>query len=111
MTKKKNLKILVLFEVNEPPAADEEYERLMKEQEDWFTEGHVVATLRENEHVVHFGAIEKHPRELIDLVERVAPDLVWNRRSPSAATATSRATSSASSSCSGSPTPAAATAA
>ena len=76
--KKKHLKILVLFEVNEAPAAAEEYERLMKEEEDWFTEGHVVATLRENDHEVHLGPIHRHPREVTDLVEKIQPDLVWN---------------------------------
>lgn len=76
--KKKPLKILVLFEVNEPPDADEVYERYMKTEEDWFTEGHVVATLRENGHELHLGAIYRHPREVIDHVERVKPDLVWN---------------------------------
>jgi len=76
--KKKPLKILVLFEVNETPSALEEYERLMKEEEAWFTEGHVVATLRENGHQIQLGPIHKHPRELIELVEQVEPDLVWN---------------------------------
>jgi D-alanine-D-alanine ligase len=31
-----------------------------------------------NGHEVHLGAIYKHPREVIDLVERIRPDLVWN---------------------------------
>lgn len=76
--KKKPLRILVLFEVNEPPQADEVYERYMTTEEDWFTEGHVVATLRENGHEVRLGAIHRHPREVIEHVERAAPDLVWN---------------------------------
>jgi len=78
MTKKKSLKILVLFEVNEPPEASDVYEEYMKTQEDWFTEGHVVATLRENGHDVHLGPIHQHPREVMDWIDRVQPDLVWN---------------------------------
>lgn len=76
--KKKQFKILVLFEVNDPRSPDEVYEHYMKTEEDWFTEGHVVATLRENGHEVHLGAIHLHPREVIEHVERVQPDLVWN---------------------------------
>ena len=76
--KKKQFKILVLFEVNDPRSPDEVYERYMKTEEDWFTEGHVVATLRENGHDVHLGAIYQHPGEVIEHVERVRPDLVWN---------------------------------
>ncbi|MCZ6788149.1 MAG: ATP-grasp domain-containing protein [Planctomycetota bacterium] len=75
---KKRLRVLLMFEVNEPPARDAEYERLMETDETWFTEGHVLATLRENGHEVHLGAIYQHPREVIDLVERIEPDLVWN---------------------------------
>ncbi len=80
MTKavKKRIKILVLFEVLEPPAPDREYERRMKEEDDWLTEGHVVTTLKAAGHEVHLGAIYKHPREVMDLVERIHPDLVWN---------------------------------
>lgn len=76
--KRKPLKILVMFEVDGPPATDEEYERFMATEETWATEGHVVASLRENGHEVHLGGIYEHPREVIDLVERVKPDLVWN---------------------------------
>ncbi len=75
---KKRLRILVLFEVHDRPAPDEEYERRMREEPDWRTEGHVVAALKENGHEVLLGAIYKHPREVIDLVERLQPDLVWN---------------------------------
>lgn len=75
---KKQLRVLLMFEVNEPPASDAEYERYMKEDEAWFAEGHVLETLRENGHEVHLGAIYRHPREVIDLVERIKPDLVWN---------------------------------
>ena len=75
---KKPLRILVLFEVHDPPAPDAEYERRMKTEADWLTEGHVVAALKANGHEVHLGAIYKHPREVIDLVERIRPDLVWN---------------------------------
>ncbi len=75
---KKRLRVLLMFEVNEPPAPDAEYERLMETDETWFTEGHVLATLRENGHEVHLGAIYQHPREVIDVVERIEPDLVWN---------------------------------
>jgi D-alanine-D-alanine ligase len=81
MKKPKNkarLRILVLFEVLEPPAPDEEYERRMREQADWRTEGHVVAALKALGHEVHLGAIYKNPRDVIDLVERIQPDLVWN---------------------------------
>jgi D-alanine-D-alanine ligase len=74
----KRLRILVLFEVHEPPSGDEEYERRMTEEEDWLTEGHVVATLRENGHEVHFGPLHEHPRELLAHLDRVTPDLVWN---------------------------------
>ncbi len=76
--KKKKLLILLLFEVNDPPQSDEVYEGYMKTEEDWFTEGHVVATLRENGHEVRLGPIYEHPREVIDHVENVRPDLVWN---------------------------------
>src|SRR5262249_793205 len=75
---KKRLRILVLFEVHDPPAPDAEYERRMKTEEDWLTEGHVVAALKANGHEVHLGAIYKHPREVIDLGERIPPDLGWN---------------------------------
>lgn len=75
---KKRLRILVLFEVHDPPAPDEEYERRMREEPDWRTEGHVVAALKENGHEVLLGAIYKNPREVIDLVDRIQPDLVWN---------------------------------
>jgi D-alanine-D-alanine ligase len=76
--RKKPLRILVLFEVHDPPAPDAEYERRMKTEADWLTEGHVVAALKANGHEVHLGAIYKNPREVIDLVERIRPDLVWN---------------------------------
>ena len=72
------LRILVLFEVNDPPAPDEEYERRMREESDWRTEGHVVTALKGLGHEVHLGAIYKNPRDVIDLVERIQPDLVWN---------------------------------
>ncbi|HUC42489.1 MAG TPA: ATP-grasp domain-containing protein [Candidatus Sulfotelmatobacter sp.] len=75
---KERLRLLVLFEVHDPPAPDEEYERRMREESDWRTEGHVVAALKALGHEVHLGAIYKNPREVIDLVERIQPDLVWN---------------------------------
>ena len=75
---KERLRILVLFEVNDPPAPDEEYERRMREELDWRTEGHVVTALKALGHEVHLGAIYKNPRDVIDLVERIQPDLVWN---------------------------------
>jgi D-alanine-D-alanine ligase len=75
---KERLRILVLFEVNDPPAPDEEYERRMREESDWRTEGHVVTALKALGHEVHLGAIYKNPRDVIDLVERIQPDLVWN---------------------------------
>lgn len=75
---KDRLRILVLFEVHDPPAPDEEYERRMREESDWRTEGHVVAALKANGHEVHLGALYKNPRDVIDLVERIQPDLVWN---------------------------------
>ena len=75
---KERLRILVLFEVHDPPAPDEEYERRMREESDWRTEGHVVAALKGLGHEVHLGAIYKNPRDVIDLVERIQPDLVWN---------------------------------
>jgi D-alanine-D-alanine ligase len=67
-----------MFEVAEPPVPADEYERYMETEESWFTEGHILATLRENGHEVHLGAIHQHPREIIDLVDRIKPDLVWN---------------------------------
>jgi D-alanine-D-alanine ligase len=75
---KERLRILVLFEVHDPPAPDEEYERRMREESDWRTEGHVVTALKALGHEVHLGAIYKNPRDVIDLVERIQPDLVWN---------------------------------
>ena len=81
MKKAKNgerLRILVLFEVNDPPAPDEEYERRMREEPDWRTEGHVVAAIKALGHEVHLGAIYRNARDVIDLVERIQPDLVWN---------------------------------
>jgi len=74
----KRLRILVLFEVHDPPAPDEEYERRMREEPDWRTEGHVVAALKTLGHEVHLGAIFKNPRDVIDIVDRIHPDLVWN---------------------------------
>jgi D-alanine-D-alanine ligase len=50
----------------------------MREESDWRTEGHVVAALKALGHEVHLGAIYKNPRDVIDLVERIQPDLVWN---------------------------------
>lgn len=75
---KEHLRILVLFEVHDPPAPDEEYERRMREESDWRTEGHVVTALKALGHEVHLGALYKNPRDVIDLVERIHPDLVWN---------------------------------
>jgi len=75
---RKPLRILLMFEVNEPRQPDAEYERYMKEDESWFAEGHVLETLRENGHEVSLGAIHRHPGEVIELVERFKPDLVWN---------------------------------
>lgn len=75
---KARLRILVLFEVLEPPAPDEEYERRMREAPDWRTEGHVCAALKALGHEVHLGAIYKNARDVIDIVERIQPDLVWN---------------------------------
>lgn len=74
----RKLRILVLFEVHDPPAPDEEYDRRMKEEADWRTEGHVVGALRELGHEVLYGSIWKNPRDVFELVERVSPDLVWN---------------------------------
>lgn len=68
----------MIFEVHEPPMSDVDYEKLMAEREDWFTEGHVLATLRENGHEVFFGPLHEHPRELLDHLDRVKPDIVWN---------------------------------
>ncbi|HJQ99560.1 MAG TPA: ATP-grasp domain-containing protein [Candidatus Polarisedimenticolaceae bacterium] len=75
---KERLRILVLFEILEQPAPDEEYERRMREEADWRTEGHVCAALKARGHEVHLGAIYKNARDVIDLVERIQPDLVWN---------------------------------
>lgn len=72
------LRVLVLFEVHDPPAPDEEYVRRMREEPDWRTEGDVVAALRELGHEVLLGAIHKNAREVFDIVERMRPDLVWN---------------------------------
>jgi D-alanine-D-alanine ligase len=78
VSERKRLRVLVLFEVHAPAEPDAAYERYMAEDPQWQTEGHVVAALRANGHEVHFGAIHEHPREVIDLVERIRPDLVWN---------------------------------
>jgi len=75
---KERLRILVLFEVLEQPSPDEEYERRMREEADWRTEGHVCTALKARGHEVHLGAIYKNARDVIDLVERIQPDLVWN---------------------------------
>ena len=74
----KTLKVLLMFEVNGPPGTDEEFVKLMETDDDWFSEGHVRATLMENGHEVHLGPIYKEAREVIDLVDRVKPDVVWN---------------------------------
>lgn len=76
--KKRHLKVLLLFEVQEVPQPPEVYEGWMETDESWFTEGHVLTTLRENGHEVRLGPIHRHPREVIDLVEKAEPDLVWN---------------------------------
>jgi D-alanine-D-alanine ligase len=78
VSERNRLRVLVLFEVHEPAEPDATYEKYMQEDPQWQTEGHVVAALRANGHEVHFGAIYQHPREVIDLVERIRPDLVWN---------------------------------
>ena len=44
---RKRLRVLLMFEVNEPPVPEAEYERYMETDETWFTEGHVLAALRE----------------------------------------------------------------
>jgi D-alanine-D-alanine ligase len=75
---RKPLRILALFEVNESPLADDEYEELMKTRQDWITEGHVLKALRSNGHEVLLGPIHDHPREILAHVDRVNPDLVWN---------------------------------
>jgi D-alanine-D-alanine ligase len=75
---RKRLRVLALFEVNESPLADEEYEELMRTREDWITEGHVLKALRSNGHEVLLGPIHEHPREILAHVDRVNPDLVWN---------------------------------
>jgi D-alanine-D-alanine ligase len=76
--RRRRLRVLVLFEVLSGRREAEEYERLMATEEEWRTEGHVVAALRRNGHEVHLGAIHEHPREVLEQVERVAPDIVWN---------------------------------
>jgi D-alanine-D-alanine ligase len=78
LTRKKQLKVLVLFEVDGPQLTEEEIVKLMDTDESWFTEGHVYHTLVENGHQVYLGPIYKHPREILDLVDKVQPDLVWN---------------------------------
>ena len=75
---KQRLRIVLMFEINDPPEPHERYEHYMETDEQWFTEGHIVAALRENGHEVHLGPIHRSPREVIDHVERVRPDLVWN---------------------------------
>ncbi len=75
---KKRLRVLLLFEVHEPPEPPEAYEHYMETIESWYTEGHILSTLRENGHEVFLGPIYQHPRELLDLVERYRPDVVWN---------------------------------
>jgi D-alanine-D-alanine ligase len=74
----KRLNVLLMFEVEGPHATEAELLKLMETDEAWFTEGHVLETLKENGHEVHLGPIFKHPREVIDLVEKYQPDLVWN---------------------------------
>jgi len=78
MTRKKKLRILLLFESYEKLDRIEDYENLMRTDESWFTEGHVLDTLRENGHEVHLAPIHSHPREILDWIDSVEPDLVWN---------------------------------
>ncbi len=76
--RRKPVRVLVIFEVHEPPQPDDVYRKRMEEEEDWYTEGHVTLALEENGHEVHLGPLHEHPRELLDHVDRVKPDLVWN---------------------------------
>ena len=75
---KTRLRVLLMFEVEGSEAPEEELLKYMETEEAWYTEGHVLETLRENGHEVHLGPIYKHPREVIDLIEKHQPDLVWN---------------------------------
>jgi D-alanine-D-alanine ligase len=72
------LKVLLMFEVDGPSGTDAEFIELMESDDKWYSEGHVRAALLENGHEVHLGPIYKEAREVIDLVENVRPDLVWN---------------------------------
>jgi D-alanine-D-alanine ligase len=76
--RKKKLRVLLAFDVEGDASSDEAYEHLMATAEDWSTEGHVLATLRENGHEVGLGPIVQHPRELLDRIDAFKPDVVWN---------------------------------
>lgn len=74
-------KVLLLFGVRESPGPPErhvEYEEAMLTDENWFTEGHVLEALRGAGHEVVLGPLHRDIRELLELVERVKPDVVWN---------------------------------
>lgn len=75
------LRVLLLFGVREhpgPPERHAEYEEAMFTDEAWFTEGHVLEALREAGHEVFLGPIHRDVRELIEVVDRTKPDVVWN---------------------------------
>ncbi len=74
-------RVLLLFGVRETPGPPErhvEYEEAMFTDENWFTEGHVLEALRHAGHEVFLGPIHRDVRELLDVVDRTKPDIVWN---------------------------------
>lgn len=74
----KKLRVLLAFEVEGEREPVERYEEYMHTEESWHTEGHVLDALRANGHEVYLGPLHKNPRELVDRIEEVRPDVVWN---------------------------------
>lgn len=75
------LRVLLLFGVREPPGPPErhvEYEEAMFTDEGWSTEGHVLKALRAAGHEVFLGPVHRDVREIIEVVDRTKPDVVWN---------------------------------
>ena len=75
------LRVLMLFGVREAPGPPErhvEYEEAMRTDENWLTEGHVLEALRHAGHEVTLGPIHRDVREILELIERAKPDVVWN---------------------------------
>lgn len=75
---KNGTRILMAFDYAGSPVSTEEYEHLMLTDDAWHTEGCVLAALREAGYEVQVAAIREDPREIVESVEKVRPDLVWN---------------------------------